>query len=174
MAADRNASAMNVVAAVGLALGGIFGLAGTVVTQANLRAIFWGIDAAGLVVATAILALKYFRAGNDALAAGFLVFAIGEGVMSTGTAAPLEAMAPSFAAGTALWSASLLLTSIPKGFAIWIRVAGVIGAALFASVSGRILWGESIAPTTSPLPLFAYPFLVLTFAGWIWTVLREP
>ncbi len=29
-------------------------------------------------------------------------------------------------------------------------------------------------PTTSPLPFFAYPVLVLTFLGWIWSLLREP
>jgi hypothetical protein len=69
------------------------------------------------VVATVILALKYFRRGSDAVAAGFLVFAIGEGVMLSGAAATLEAMVPSFCAGTVLWSAALLLTSIPKGFA---------------------------------------------------------
>jgi hypothetical protein len=27
---------------------------------------------------------------------------------------------------------------------------------------------EQLLPTSSPLPYFAYPFLVLTFAGWIW------
>jgi hypothetical protein len=30
-----------------------------------------------------------------------------------------------------------------------------------------------LLPTSSPLPFFAYPFLVLTFIGWIWTLLRE-
>jgi len=164
---------LNIVAAVGLVLGGVFGLAGTLVAEPSLRAIFWGIDGVGLVVATAILALKYFRRGSDAIAAGFLVFAIGEGVMLSGAAATLEAMIPSFCAGTALWSAALLLTSIPKGFAGWIRLAGVIGAILFAITSGRILAGALILPTASPLPGFAYPFLVLTLAGWIWTVLRE-
>jgi len=24
-----------------------------------------------------------------------------------------------------------------------------------------------------PLPFYAYPFLVLTFVGWIWSLLRE-
>lgn len=164
---------LNVIAAIGLALGGVFGLAGTFVSQANVRAIFWGIDGVGIVVATAILALKFFRRGNDAVAAGFLVFAIGEGVMLSGTAATLEEMIPSFCAGIALWSAALLLISIPKEFAIWIRVAGVIGAILFATTSARILWGERILATASPLPAAGYPFLVLAFAGWIWTLLRE-
>lgn len=163
---------LNVVAAIGLALGGVFGLIGTIVTEQNLRAAAWGIDSVGLVVATALLALKFFRKGNDFVAAGFLVFAIGEGVMLSGSAASLAESVPAFAAGTALWSAALFLTSVPKEFAAWVRLVGVIAAVLFAIVAARIFWGEQILPTASPLPFFAYPFLVLTFAGWIWTLLR--
>jgi hypothetical protein len=143
------------------------------VAEPNLRAVFWAIDGVGLVVATAILALKFFRRGSDTVAAGFLVFAVGEGVMLSGAAAPLESMIPQFCAGAALWSAALLLTGIPKEFANWIRLVSVIGAILFAITSARILWGERILATASPLPYFAYPFLVLAFAGWIWTLTRE-
>jgi len=42
----------NVVAAVGLALGGVFGMVETVVTQRNLQAASWSIDGVALVVAT--------------------------------------------------------------------------------------------------------------------------
>ena len=166
-------SPLNVVAVVGLALGGVFGLVGTVVAQPNVRAASWGIDGVGLVVATALLALKSFREGNDSVAAGFLVFAIGEGVMLAGTAATLDGSVPSFAAGTALWSAALLLTSVPKGFASWVRVAGIIGSILFGITAARLFWGEQLLPISSPLPFFAYPFLVMTFIGWIWTLMRE-
>ena len=166
-------SPLKIVAAIGLALGGVFGLAGTLVSEPNLRSTFWGIDGVGLVVAAAILTLKFFRSGDDAVAAGFLVFAIGEGVMLSGTAQSLEAMVPSFAAGTALWAAALLLTGIPKVFAVWIRVVSVAGAILFAATSARILWGERILPTAFPLPSLGYPLLVLAFLGWIWTLMRE-
>jgi hypothetical protein len=37
----------------------------------------------------------------------------------------------------------------------------------------RIFAGTHLFPTASPLPYFGYPFLVLTFIGWIWTLLRE-
>ncbi len=164
---------MTAVIAIGLALGGVFGMVGTVVTEQKLRAAAWGIDGVALVVATSLLALRFFRKGNDCVAAGFLVFAIGEGVMLSGTAATLAASVPSFAAGTALWSAALLLTGIPKEFAPWIRLVSMAGAALFAITAGRIFWGEPVLPTASPLPFFAYPFLVLTFAGWIWTLLKS-
>ena len=140
---------------------------------ANLRAALWAIDSVGLVVATSILALSYFRKGKDLVAAGFLVFAIGEAVMLSGTAAALEASIPAFAAGTALWSAALLLTSVPREFANFTRATGILGALLFAVTSARIFWGEQLTPIARPLPYYAYPFLVLTFAGWIWTVLRE-
>ena len=163
----------NAVAVTGLALGAVFGLLGTFVGQRNLQSAAWGIDGTGLVVATAALALKFFREDNDIVAAGFLVFAIGEAVMLAGTATTLAESVPSFAAGTALWSAALLLTSIPKQFAGWTRLTGIVGAILFAATSGRIFWGSQILPTTSPLPFFAYPFLVLTFVGWIWFLLRE-
>ena len=33
--------------------------------------------------------------------------------------------------------------------------------------------GEQVLPTASPLPFFAYPFLVITFIGWIWTLVGE-
>jgi hypothetical protein len=74
-------SSINIIAAVGLALGGVLGLVGAMVTQQNVQAILWAIDGAGLVMATPLLAIKYFRTGNDIVAGGFLVFAIGEGII---------------------------------------------------------------------------------------------
>ena len=164
---------MNLIAAVGLALGGLFGMAGTMVAARNLQSAFWAIDGVGVVVGTALFAMRLFRKGNDVVAGGFLVFTIGESVMLAGTATTVAGSVPSFAAGTALWSAGLLLTSVPPEFAGWIRVAGLIGSVLFAITSARIFWGEQVLPTSSPLPFFAYPFLVLTFIGWIWTLLKS-
>jgi len=46
----RNPS--NVAAAIGLALGGVFGMLGTMVSERNLQAAFWAVDGVGLVVAT--------------------------------------------------------------------------------------------------------------------------
>jgi hypothetical protein len=166
-------SPLKIVAVIGLVLGGALGMLGTMVTEQNVRAASWALDGTALVVATSLLALMYFRKGNDCVAAGFLVYAIGEGVMLGGTAGSLEASVPAFAAGTALWSAGLLLTSIPKEFVIWARLAGLIGAVLFAITSARIFWGEHMLPVSKPLPYFAYPFLVLTFIGWIYNILKK-
>jgi len=165
--------ALNLVAAFGLVLGAVFGMAGTVVAQANLRSSFWAIDGAGLVMATALLTVKFFRKGRDVVAAGFLVFAIGEAVMLSGTAASLLESVPSFGAGTALWATALLLISVPPTLALWIRLIGLLAAILFAITAARIFAGQLVLPTSSPLPFFAYPLLVLTFIGWIWTLLQE-
>jgi hypothetical protein len=166
-------SPLNVAAAAGLALGAVLGMAGTFVTQASLRNILWGIDALGLVMAAALLSLKFFRKQNDFAAAGFLVFAVGEAVVLSGTPMSLEGSVPAFGAGTALWATALLLVSLPREFPNWVRYAGVLSALLFFSVAARIFWGEPLTPIARPLPFFAYPFLVLTFIGWIWSLLKE-
>ncbi|HEY4379093.1 MAG TPA: hypothetical protein VGN01_02040 [Acidobacteriaceae bacterium] len=165
---------MKVVVLTGLALGAVLGMAGTAVTSSSLRAILWSIDGTGLIVATSLLALTQFRKGNDLIAAGFLVYAIGEAVMLGGTALSMEASVPTFAAGAALWSAALLMTSVPKGFApLWGRAAGCVGAVLFAMVSLHIFAGQLVTPIDKPLPSFAYPFLVLAFVGWGWATAKS-
>ena len=65
------------------------------------------------------------------------------------------------------------MISIPRGFATWIRFVGSVAAVLFAVTAARIFWGEQLLPTSVPLPSLGYPFLVLTFVGWIWTLLRS-
>jgi hypothetical protein len=164
---------LDILAAIGLALGGVFGLLGTMTTQPNLQAIAWAIDSCGLVMASALLALEFHGMGRDVVAGGFLVFGIGEGVILSGTAAGAAASVPSFGAGVALWATALLLISIPSHFPIWVRGFGVVASVLFLIVAARIFWGEQVLPTASPLPFFAYPFLVVTFAGWIWTLLVQ-
>ena len=82
--ADRQRNAL---AAIGLGLGAVFGLAGTVVAQPNLQQVFWAIDSAGLVMAASPLCLKFCQKGNQLVGAGFLGFALGESVILSGTAA---------------------------------------------------------------------------------------
>ena len=164
---------LDIVAAIGLAIGGVFGLAGTFVGQAALRQLFWAIDGVGLIVATTLLAVRFLRRGDDCVAAGFLVFAIGESLLVSGTAAGLEASVPSFGGGIALWAAALLLISVPTTLATWVRLAGVAAAVPFAVVAARIFGGEMLLPTTAPLPFFGYPLLILTFVGWIATLLKR-
>jgi hypothetical protein len=162
------------IAAGGLLVGAVFGLAGTLAGSRHVQASLWAIDSVALVVATSLLALRYLRMGAEIVAAGFLVFAIGEGVLLSGTAAGPAASVPAFAAGTALWAAALALISAPPGLPSWLRVLGGMAACLFAITAGRIYAGEALLPTSSPLPFFAYPFLVATLLGWAWGLLREP
>lgn len=160
------------IAAAGLLVGALFGLAGTLVASPTLQASLWAIDSVGLVIATSLLTLKFFRAGIDVVAGGFLVFAIGEAVLLSGTAAGPGASVPAFAAGTALWAAALALISAPPHFPQWLRLVGGAAACLFAITAARIYAGETLLPTASPLPFFAYPFLVATLLGWAWVVSR--
>ena len=135
-------NSINIMPAFGLGLGAVFGMAGTFVAQPNIQALLWTIDGAGLVMAAALLTLKYFRMGHDVVAAGFLVFAIAEAVLMSGTAAGPAASVPTFAGGTALWALALLLISIPRQFALFVRLLGLVGAILFATIAARIFWGE--------------------------------
>jgi hypothetical protein len=164
---------LRVLAVVGLVAGATLGMAGSMVAASNVRAVCWAIDGAGVIVATVILALSYLRAGRMEVAAGFLVYAIGEAVMLTGTSMSLEASVPAFAAGTALWSVGLILISVPREFVLLTRLTGLIAAVLFGMVSLRIFWGTPLTPISRPLPFFSYPILVLTFLGWIWTIVRH-
>jgi hypothetical protein len=170
---DSKNKNLNVIASIGLALGGVFGLAGTFVGQASLRNIAWEIDGLGLIVASSLLTIKFFRKGCDAIAAGFLVFAIGEAVMLSGQMAGLEGSIPSFAAGTALWATATLMISFPQEFSLWVRLVGFVASVLFFVTATEIFWGQPLTPLSSPLPFLAYPFLVITIVGWIWTLLRE-
>ena len=164
--------ATDLIPIVGLILGATFGIGGTFVSSDALRQVFWLIDGLGVIVATTLLAVRFLRSGDDTVAAGFLVFALGESLLVSGTAAGLEASVPSFGGGVALWAVGLLLISLPARLAAWVRAAGVAAALLFAVVAARIFLGERLLPTSQPLPFFAYPLAVLTFLGWVVTVLR--
>ncbi|RWD03089.1 MAG: hypothetical protein EOS58_20045 [Mesorhizobium sp.] len=89
-----------------------------------------------------------------------------------GNAAGLQASVPSYVGGIALWAAGLVMVSAPSTFALWMRLTGLIAALLFTVAALMILWGAPLLPTSAPLPAAGYPFLVLTFIGWIWTLLK--
>jgi hypothetical protein len=166
-------TALNRIAAAGLVVGAVFGLAGTLAGSPHLQASLWAIDSVSLVIAASLLTVKYLRGGSELVAAGFLVFAIGEGVLLSGTAAGPTGSIPAFAAGIALWAAALALISAAPRFPRWLRLLGGVAATLFAVTAGRIYAGDVLVPTAKPLPFFAYPFLVATLLGWAWTLLRE-
>jgi hypothetical protein len=154
---------------IALVTGAVLGLAGSVVPSASLRGVLWGIDGTALVVAAALLTLHYWRQGNDLVAGGFLVFAIGEGVILSGAAMnPITGSIPSFGAGASLWGAALILVSTPRVFPMIVRVLGLIASLLLLITAMQIFSGAALTPLSKPLPFFAYPFLVLTLLGWAW------
>lgn len=163
---------LRLLAAAGLALGAALGMAGTFAPSDALRGLAWGIDGMSLVMASALLVIIHVRAGQDLVAAGFLVFAIGQGLVISVSAMPLTASVPSFGAGVGLWAVGLALVSVPSTFPLIVCLLGLAASVLFAIVALRIFAGEQILPTSSPLPFFAYPVLVATMIGWIATLLR--
>jgi len=139
-----------------------------------MRALAWGVDGIALVTAGAVLFVYHFRHGHDTVATGFVVFTVGQTLVLSGAAMSLEASAPSFAAGAALWAVSLTLVSAPRVFPIIVRACGFIAAVLFAVTSLLIFAGKPLTPLSEPIPFFAYPFLVFTMFGWAWACLRSP
>ncbi|WP_246671689.1 hypothetical protein [Mesorhizobium sp. B2-2-3] len=104
-------NSLDIVASLGLAIGGVFGLAGTFVASAPFRETLWAIDGVALVVAAALLTMKYQRLGNDCVAAGFLTFLAGETLLIAemrrgwGPACPPRSAASRFGRQRLSWSA---------------------------------------------------------------------
>jgi hypothetical protein len=167
-----NDKSLITIASVGLSIGALLGLAGSFIPSSSLRGVVWGLDGIGLVVACSLLTIYYFKRNQDLVAAGFLVFTVGETLILSGSAMTLEASIPSFGAGVGLWSAALILISSQKVFPVIIRVFGFIASALFAIVALQIFFGQQLTPLTNPLPFFAYPFLVFTMLGWVWSLIK--
>jgi hypothetical protein len=161
------------VAAAGLVIGALLGMAGSFAPTAELRGLAWGADGVTLVVGSALLALHHARRGDEQLAAGFLVFLAGETLILSGSAMDLAASAPSFAAGAGLWSAALALVSASPIMPRFVRVTGAIAAVLFAVTAARIFGGAGLTPLSKPLPFYGYPFLAATLFGWAWVHKRS-
>ena len=154
-------------------VGSVLGMAGTFAPSASVRGLLWGLDGTALVVASALLTIHYFRKGNDVVAAGFLVFAVGQALILSTAAMDLAASGPVLGAGAGLWAASLFLLSAPRVAALWVRIVGMVAGALFLVVAIRFFMGQALTALSEPLPYFAYPFLVATLVGWAWERYRS-
>lgn len=119
------------IAGAGPVIGALLGMAGTFAPSASLRGLAWGIDGAALILASALLTVHHFRIGNDTVAAGFLVFAVGESLMLSVASTDPVAGVPAFDAGASLWTVALALTSAPP----LVRALGGFAALLFTAVS---------------------------------------
>jgi hypothetical protein len=157
----------------GLIIGSALGMAGTFVPTDAVRGLLWGLDGIALTVAAALLAIHYFRKGSDVVAAGFLVFVVGEALILSTAAMDLKISGPAFGAGVSLWAASLWLVSLPRVADPWVRIAGATAGLLFLVVAVNIFTGRELTPLSQPLPYFAYPVLVVTLLGWAWERFRS-
>ena len=166
-------SRRRLIAALGLVAGAGLGMAGTFAPSAALRSLAWGLDGTALVVASGLLTVHYIQRGNELAAAGFLVFAVGEGLILSGAAMDLVESRPSFAAGVALWAASLALVAASGAMPRWVNAISAVGAVLFTAVAVQIFLGAGLTPLSQPLPFFAYPFLAATLLAWAWVHYRD-
>jgi hypothetical protein len=110
--------------------------------------------------------------GQDLFAAGFLVFAVGEGLVLSGAAMDLAASVPSFGAGTSLWALALVLISIPRVFPLSVRLVGFLAAVLFGVTAVQIFAGNSGHANDGSTAVLRVSVLVATLIGWIWTLVR--
>ena len=70
-------------------------MAGSFAPSDALRGLAWGIDGVSLVIASALLSVLFYRKGEDIVAAGYIVFAVGQGLVVSGSAMSLAASTPS-------------------------------------------------------------------------------
>ena len=157
-------------AAIGLTIGFTLGMTGAILPFDTARNILWAIDGYGLILATALLAIYFFRNGHDIIAAGFLIFPIAESVIMLSSSVSVDQNIPALGVGLGLWSLSIAVVSSQKVFPLFVRITGIISALLFAITAFLIFTGGTINALTQPLPFFAYPFYAATLAGWAWTL----
>jgi hypothetical protein len=168
MEAVMSETRLRLLAASGLVVGAVLGMVGTFAQSASLRGLAWGLDGIALVFATALLTVHHVRRGNDVVAAGYLIFVVGEGLIVSGAAMDLVASTPSFAAGAGLWATSLAIVSAANAMPRVVKGVGFIGSLLFAVVAVQMFSGRALTPLSEPLPFLAYPFLAATLFGWAW------
>ena len=162
-----------IIAVIGLLMGCVLGIAGSVVPSDTFRNITWALGSAGIIAAGGLLTMYYLRKGWDGVAAGFLLLAIGESVVFSSCATNLDDNISSFGAGTFLWALSMVALSLQKIFPLFVRFTGIIAAVLFAVVSILIFTGHPLNALAKPLPFLAYPFYAATLVGWAWTLVRR-
>ena len=91
-------------------MGCILGISGSIVPSAIFRSLAWAMGSAGLILASTLLTVYYFRKGCDVVAAGFLIYAIGESVVFSSCGIDLDDNIVSFGAGTFLWALSIAVS----------------------------------------------------------------
>lgn len=161
---------LNIIAAIGLLIGIIFGQLGMFIPDYSV--ILYEISSLGLIPATALLTVKYLRADRDLVATGFLVFTIGEAVMTAGNALGWEGGLPAFGAGIAMYVPAFWLIGLPAGMPKWTRFTIVAASIPFLAGAFQIFMGEKIN-TESPFIGAGYGLMTISIIGWVIHLFRE-
>ena len=167
-----NETRLRTLVAVCLIIGAVLGMAGAFAPTDSLRSLLWMIDGTALIIGCALLVAHHIRRGDELLAAGFLVYLVGEALINYGAAINIGASAPILAAGTAIWAGGLGVVSSSSAMPAWVRATGAIAALLLAVTSIQILLGADLSALARPLPFYAFPFLAATLVGWAVTHAR--
>jgi len=157
---------LDFLAIAGLAVGAAIGIGGSLMKDPILMAMFYELSSVGLTVAAVLLGLRYQAMGDLPVAAGFILLAIAEAVMSGGNAASSEGAQPAFGAGMALYVPAFILIAASNAFPMWVRVVGGLAAIPFLIAASKIFMGVPV-PSTDPLPGAGYGLLTITIIGWI-------
>ncbi|MBK8505067.1 MAG: hypothetical protein IPL46_24405 [Saprospiraceae bacterium] len=160
------------IACAGLAIGAIFGIFGSLVADPIMQILLYEISSVGLTSGCALLTIKYIQEKEELMAAGFLLFAIAEAVMSGGSAVGQIGGQAAFGAGLALYLPALWLISSTKKFSILFRFTGIAATIPFGIAAAKIFMGTEVL-STSALPGAGYGLLSLTIFGWIWSLLKK-
>ncbi|MCB0639039.1 MAG: hypothetical protein KDC54_20560 [Lewinella sp.] len=157
---------VNYIVCLGLIIGVGFGFSGMFIKDPTLQVGWYEISSVGLIVALTMLALHFFRKEQELLAAGFMIFAIGEGLMTVGAAGDLGMSVASFGAGMALYPPALWLIVAEKEMPFWTRLTGLAASIPFA-ISAVKIFGGQVITSADPVVGAAYGLLTLTIIGWV-------
>jgi hypothetical protein len=160
------------IACLGLATGAIFGMAGSLISSPISQIVLYEISSVGLTAGSVLLTIQFIRDKEDLVAAGFLLLAIAEAVMSGGNAAGQIEGQAAFGAGLALYLPALWLISGGRNFPIAFRLTGIVATIPFGFAAAKIFLGHDV-PSTSALPGAGYGLLTITIVGWIWSLIKR-
>lgn len=153
---------------VGLTIGWTLGIAGGVVQEGSGRYALWGISSIGILIAAALLTIRY-AASNVMFSAGLALLLVGEAVIHTQGTAGVDA----FASATFAYAPGLLLVALSGWGPRWTRITALAAAAVFAVHAARYLSGSDAGPDHM-IPTIGYVFFILTMIGWTWHLTRPP
>ena len=163
---------INLIAAIGLAIGAFFGMSGLFFTTPTVQLCVFVISGVGFTTGLALLAVKFLREQQDLLATGFLLFAIGEAISTLSAAAEEKTGTAAFAGCMLFYFVGFMFICLTPIFPLWTRITGILSALIFLTAASRFYLGFGI-DTADTLPGLAYGLLTITIVGWIVYLLKE-